>query len=255
MMLIALLASLLFAQDRGLNETTIDAVLRDHVAEARRGLPWSDPASGQTQTDVTLQGRTVTRTWTSDALLTLSALKTLEDVLLLGCEDPMAQTLMELGVVQRDVYTSNRTRFVQEQSARTCEAKDASTQWRTVRATPQLTVAVDASAVMMEGDRRTFELALFRAADPDGDGEATYRKEIHQIDCRSRTYARQASEIRDEYGEVVATDDEPRPARPVETGTPMDGALQGVCHGVWSDPQDRDLLGVIEASPTFGGGD
>ena len=254
MTLIVLLTALLGTQDPALTGSTVDAYLRNAVADARAGLPWEDPASGQTQVDVALQGRTVTRTWTSDRPMTLAELNILEEVLLLGCEDEGLQQLMDLGVVQRDIYRSGAgASYIQEQSARTCEAKDASTRWRTVRATSELTVAVDAANVLTQGDLRTFELTLFRAAGADGDG--TYRQEIHQINCTARTHARQSSEIRDESGEVIDMDDEPREPRAITAGTPLDAALQGLCHNRWPDPTDRDLIGVMEASPTFGQGD
>jgi hypothetical protein len=248
-MIVSLFLTALLVQDPDLTETTVDAFLRDEVARKRLELPFVDDLHGQTMTEIALSGRTVTQTWRSEAPMTPGVWSEIEQLTLMGCENRAITDVLELGVKVRNVYIDQSgATAVMEQDASSCEPGifDLSRQWRIVRASPQITLAVDLSIVTADGPRRTFETLSIRQ-EPLEEDEA-FRREIYEVDCEASTFARQKVELFDDSGWLFDFDDEPRPARAATPDSPMGRAIAGVCRSEWSDPTDHDLSGVVEAA-------
>jgi hypothetical protein len=116
------------------------------------------------------------------------------------------------------------------QAARRREAEQAAAprpaNWLNLGAAPSgQAIAIDASTLVREGDRRT---AWFRLTDPGtaGPSDNAY---LLRVDCAARTIDAKARERRSAAGEVSEHVDYPDNPLPVEGGTVMEIAFLSLC--------------------------
>ena len=135
------------------------------------------------------------------------------------------------GVSQALTYARENSEEAVAERRRAAEALAAANaprpaNWLSLGAAPSgQTIAIDASTLVRDGDRRT---AWFRLADPGATGPSD-NAYLLRIDCAARTINARARERRNAAGEVSEHVDYPDNPLRVEGGTVMEIAFLSLC--------------------------
>lgn len=239
-----MLAAGLAVQAQAITAQSVDAFLAEQVAGLQADVGRND--NGLTLESATLQGRTITMQWRLGNALTPGYMDMIEEMRLASCDEADAQSLLGLGVVERNAYVDpDGQRFQFDFSARTCggERRHTSDRWRTVLVASRGAAAVDMATVAADGAGRRFLMVLVRSS---GDTDEAFRKILYYADCEAWTAGRRSDAVYDENGQLIDENLDPLEPTPARPGSPVHASLEAVCRGNWRDTTERDFEGFLE---------